>query len=61
MSDFDQSYDLSDDFDDGYDVSCHRCGGDGFILVCPDDMCQGAGECMPGDVEVMCPSCQGDG
>jgi hypothetical protein len=42
-------------FDDG----CQRCGGEGFIVVCIDDMCRGAGECMHGDGEIVCPDCKG--
>ena len=48
-----------DDFfglDDSY---CQRCGGEGFIIVCCDDMCRGAGECMHGDGEIVCPDCHG--
>jgi hypothetical protein len=36
---------------------CLRCGGDGTIIICPDDMCRGAGECMHGDGEIPCPEC----
>ena len=38
--------------DDGY---CDRCGGDGWIITCCDDLCHGAGYCMHGDGMVMCP------
>ncbi len=38
---------------------CYRCDGAGEILVCPDDMCRGAGECIHGDGTVMCPACGG--
>jgi hypothetical protein len=43
-----------------YDYGCPRCDNAGFILICPDDICQGAGECMHGDGEIMCPVCKGD-
>ena len=48
-----------DDFDcdGGY---CYRCDGQGFIVVCIDDLCRGAGECMHGDGEVICPDCNGE-
>ncbi len=42
-------------------VVCHRCHGEGFILTCIDDICRGAGECMHGDGEDVCPVCNGDG
>lgn len=32
-----------------------RCDGQGVIVTCIDDMCQGAGECMHGDGEEFCP------
>lgn len=41
-----------DDFeDDGY---CERCGGEGWILTCCDDLCHGAGYCIHGDGMEMC-------
>lgn len=40
--------------------SCNRCGGAGTIIICVDDMCRGAGECMHGDGEIVCPDCGGD-
>jgi hypothetical protein len=39
---------------------CNTCWGEGFIVVCVDDMCRGAGECMHGDGEIVCPECHGD-
>lgn len=56
---------LADDLDpfEPYDLyasdGCQRCGGEGFIVVCIDDMCRGAGECMHGDGEIACPDCGG--
>jgi len=46
--------------DDGWST-CLRCDGEGFIIICPDDMCQGAGECIHGDGEMLCPDCHGEG
>lgn len=46
--------------EDFYDFGgCNTCGGEGFIVVCIDDMCRGCGECMHGDGEVTCPECKG--
>ena len=42
-------------------VTCWKCGGDGFLIVCVDDLCHGAGHCMHGDGEALCPECKGDG
>jgi hypothetical protein len=48
--DFDE--DELDDFEpDGY---CDRCGGDGWILTCVDDMCHGLGYCIHGDGMELC-------
>lgn len=41
--------------------SCPHCYGDGIIVNCPDDMCQGLGHCIHGDGEDLCPVCDGDG
>ena len=35
-------------------MGCDRCGGTGVVVVCIDDMCRGAGECIHGDGEAMC-------
>lgn len=48
-------YEFADNCD-----GCERCGGEGFIVVCVDDMCRGAGECMHGDGEIPCPDCGGE-
>lgn len=53
--------------DDGYDdelddpMTCHQCHGEGTIVVCWDDICQGQGYCMHGDGEDVCPHCLGSG
>jgi|GEM_PF-3903583 len=49
------------DWDDEYECGCQRCGGEGFIIICCDDMCIGAGECIHGDGEIICPDCHGEG
>lgn len=41
--------------------SCGVCGGEGYILVCIDDICHGLGYCIHGDGEVTCMACQGNG
>jgi len=41
--------------DDDWVGECPRCQGAGVILICPDDICRGAGECMHGDGEIVCP------
>lgn len=48
-----------DYYSDGND-GCNTCMGAGFIVVCIDDMCRGAGECMHGDGEIPCPDCGGE-
>jgi len=37
------------------------CNGEGFRIVCPDDMCRAVGECMHGDGEAFCYACEGEG
>lgn len=51
------------EYDDeaSYPADCQRCSGDGWIVVCIDDVCRGAGECMHGDGKRICPECDGDG
>ena len=48
------------DHDDGPPV-CQRCGGEGEIMVCIDDICHGLGECIHGDGYATCPNCKGSG
>jgi hypothetical protein len=54
-----ETVDVAEDFDDdgGY---CWKCDGQGFIIVCCDDLCHGQGFCMHGDGEVICPVCEGE-
>ena len=41
---------------------CWNCGGEGFVIVCCDDLCHGAGYCFHGeDGEAMCRECKGHG
>jgi hypothetical protein len=42
-------------------MTCLRCDGEGFIVTCIDDMCRGAGECIHGYGETVCPECDGEG
>ena len=51
-------------FDDGVrdePVSCPNYCNDGIVITCCDDLCVGAGECMHGDGEMICPTCNGEG
>lgn len=54
------SEEIDESYDDGLGGYCWRCGGDGFILTCWDDLCHGAGYCMHGDGEEVCPECGGE-
>jgi hypothetical protein len=53
--------------DDGYDgdyrdpVTCWACGGEGFEIICCDDLCHGVGYCIHGDGERTCRECHGEG
>lgn len=42
-------------------MTCPDCGGKGIIVVCCDDLCVDAGECIHGDGEAICATCQGEG
>lgn len=44
------------EYDDDDDSCCGLCGGAGVIVTCIDDLCVGAGECMHGDGEEICPN-----
>ena len=46
--------------DDSCD-SCYYCGGRRYVIVCIDDLCRSADECMHGDGEADCPICNKDG
>jgi hypothetical protein len=57
--DFDED-EIDDNYYDTEDAYCQRCDNRGSIIVCIDDMCRGAGECMHGDGEIICPDCKGE-
>lgn len=42
-------------------ATCERCGGEGIIITCCDDICNGIGHCIHGDGEETCPDCHGEG
>lgn len=42
-----------------HDLFCERCGGEGIIITCCDDICVGGGHCIHGDGEMICPDCHG--
>lgn len=49
--------DLSESDYDGYEDDegyCVDCGGEGWILTCCDDICNGSGYCIHGDGMEMC-------
>lgn len=48
-----------DDFEEAQDRYCYNCGGQGYLVVCPDDLCHGRDECIHGDPPVICPVCKG--
>lgn len=52
---------MIDTDDDDRPQMCMKCEGEGELLVCMDDICQGRGYCFHGDGMVMCPYCQGSG
>lgn len=45
-----------------YDNSgCNECGGRGWIVRCPDDLCHGQDECIHGDPPSPCRQCNPKG
>ncbi len=59
MSEWDTQY--YDDEPDGFGNACYECGGRGWKVVCPDDLCHGMDECMHGDPPVPCLNCNPKG
>lgn len=59
LDEWDEQYDPYYDPTEPY--TCGRCGGEGEILVCIDDMCRGSGGCIHGDGYRTCPDCKGAG
>jgi hypothetical protein len=52
-----------EDFD-GEDISdggCYECGGRGWVVRCPDDLCHGQDECIHGDPPTPCALCNPKG
>lgn len=45
----------------GEAVTCWGCGGEGIVVFCCDDICQGQGYCMHGDGDSICRDCGGEG
>jgi hypothetical protein len=41
--------------------ACWKCGGEGSVIVCVDDMCRACGDCIHGDGEDVCNVCFGEG
>ena len=41
--------------------TCQRCLGEGFEVICWDDLCANSDSCMHGDGEGVCPECEGAG
>lgn len=40
---------------------CWDCGGRGWKITCPDDLCHGQDECIHGDRAARCWTCNRDG
>ncbi len=49
------------DADFEYETDCYECHGTGWIIICCDDLCRAADECMHGDGDAMCHVCKGLG
>lgn len=52
---------MEEEYYDDQGVQCWKCSGEGFVIVCIDDMCRGSGNCIHGDGEEICHICNGDG
>ena len=42
-------------------ATCWNCGGEGFTIICCDDLCHGQGYCMHGNGHQCCTECNGEG
>ena len=47
----------------GFDsnLSCYECGGRGWIVHCPEDLCHGGDICIHGDPPSPCRNCNAKG
>lgn len=55
-----EQWDEDEDFDGG-SSGCFACGGRGYIVTCPDDLCHGEDECIHGDDPTPCRECNPKG
>ena len=46
---------------DDVESICWKCGGEGTLVGCIDDICQALGYCIHGDGNLICDECNGDG
>lgn len=61
LSEDDEEIDERGDEEYHEPATCWKCGGEGIIVFCMDDLCHGAGHCIHGDGDAMCPACRGEG
>ena len=64
MPNYDETdYDEWDDTDPAQfpNPACWACGGRGWVVRCPDDLCHGQDECIHGDRPSPCYQCNRDG
>lgn len=53
-------FDEYEEYDRG-ERYCWDCGGRGWKITCPDDLCHGEDECIHGDPPTRCWTCNRDG
>lgn len=53
--------DWDDDYDEHDNSGCYECGGRGYVVRCPDDLCHGQDYCIHGDPPEPCGLCNKDG
>lgn len=46
---------------EGGERYCWACGGRGWMVTCPDDLCHGQDECIHGDPPTPCRECNPKG